>query len=155
MTFRELMVQLADRLGRHQVPVHEEAKEIHDFLGHDGVHHELISRIVRTVYRRNHCGHLAAAVDANRTLSALAPIRAELVCSPRSDICQIRFMDALMREVERLLTDTDTLAGETRRNGGAAKSGPAPVIALRRPSNASRNEPIHQPEGQDRQSGGE
>lgn len=152
MTFRELIIQLADRLGRHQVPVREEAKDIHGFLGHDGVHHELISRIVRTVYRSNRCGHLAAAVEAGRTLSALGPIRGELAGSPRTDICQIRFMDALTREIEALLAPPATPPRSARHATGQA---PAAVIELRRPSGARRNQPIRQPEGQDRQTGGE
>jgi hypothetical protein len=154
MNFRELMIQLADGLGRHQVPVREEAKDIHGFLGHDGVHHELISRIVRTVYRRNHCGHLAAAVEPGRTLGALGPIRGELMRSPRSDICQIRFMDALVSEVERLFTAPGP-APNRRTPPAQELLRPAMVVQLRQRSNPRRNQAVRQPEGQDRQSGGE
>ena len=156
MTYRDLIVQLADLLGRHQVPVREDATDIHGFLGHDGVHHELISRIVRTIYRSNRCGHLDAKVSARATLDALAPLRQELLCSPRTDICQYRFMDALLGDIEASFAATDTHGALTSRGQGiASKTGTATVIALARPSDPPRNRPVHEPEAQDRQTGGE
>ena len=93
--FRELVAWWADRLGRHHVPLREHTDNINDFLAPDAVHHELIQRVVRVVYRANSCGHLDAVISLDSTFTALGQVRMGLADSPQADIDQINFLDNL------------------------------------------------------------
>ncbi len=102
-TFRQFLVQLAERIGRHQLPLHDGASEIRDFLGPEGVHHELVSRLVRQVYRGSRCGHLDAPLDPAATLDLLAETAAATRRSARADIDQVRLADELLAAAVELL----------------------------------------------------
>ena len=93
--FRELVVWWADRLGRQHIPLREHTDNINDFLAPDAVHHELIQRVVRAVYRANNCGHLDAVVSLENTFTALGHVRVGLADSTRADIDQINLLDNL------------------------------------------------------------
>ena len=99
--FRDLVVHLADRVGRQHIPVNERADDIHGLLGADAVHHELIKRIVRNVYKKNRCGHLDSIVDADSTFITLGQIRGELTASKFSDIDQINLVDSIGEAARR------------------------------------------------------
>ncbi len=123
MNFRRFITALADRIGRHQIPVDNNASEIRYFLGHDGVHHDFITDLVRTIYRRNSCGHLDADIDPHLTMKTIAGARENLVKAHDTDICHFRFVDALCHEARELLLqaikseDSITLApGQLTRN---------------------------------------
>ena len=91
--FRELVTWWADRLGRHHVPVSDSTDNINEFLGPDAVHHELIQKVVRTVYCANNCGHLDACILLEDTFTALGQVREALVNSARADVDQINLLD--------------------------------------------------------------
>lgn len=103
MKFRHFITALADRIGRHQIPVENHATEIRYFLGHDGVHHDFITGLVRTIYCENHCGHLDAAIDPQLTMKTIAGAREDIIKARDTDICQFRFVDALCHEARELL----------------------------------------------------
>ncbi len=105
MTFRALILFLADRIGQHQIPVHPSAHEIRHFLGADGVHHELISRTVRQLYKANHCGHLDARISGPITLATLAAIRTELSRCTKTDIDQHKLIDSLCATTSEFLAE--------------------------------------------------
>jgi hypothetical protein len=112
VTFRQLIHYLADKIGRHYVPVRENAHEIREFLQPDGVHHDLIKDVVRKIYRANHCGFLDAEISEPQTLDSLGHIRAALLDSPRTDIDQFRFMEELCTYAAMFFADArqDVLA---------------------------------------------
>ena len=91
--FRELVAWWADRLGRHQVPLVDDTDNINDFLGPDAVHHELIQKVVRSVYRANNCGHLDACILLEETFTALGQVRVALIDSAQADVDQINLLD--------------------------------------------------------------
>ncbi len=99
MTFRNLIVYLADRIGRHHIPVRDETHAIRDFVGPDGVHHDLITRFVRLVYRANGCGYLDAPVARPATAEVLERIRREVLSSTQTDIDQVRLIEELVTGV--------------------------------------------------------
>lgn len=91
--FRELVTWWADRLGRHQVPLADDTDSINDFLGPDAVHHDLIQKVVRSVYRANNCGHLDACILLEETFTALGQVRVDLIDSAQADVDQIDLLD--------------------------------------------------------------
>lgn len=95
MTFRELIRFLADRVGHHHIPMRDDADDISELLGADGIHHELVHGIVRSIYRANRCGYLDAQVDTFATFSALGEIRGDILRSPKTDIDQVNFINRL------------------------------------------------------------
>ena len=93
--FRDLVLYLADRIGRQHIPAHDDAADIHDLLGADAVHHELIKNTVRRIYRSNHCGHLDAPITQDKTFKVLGAIRKELASSQFTDIDQINLLESV------------------------------------------------------------
>ena len=91
--FRELITWWADRLGRHQVPVADHTDNINNFLSPDAVHHDLIQKVVRSVYCANNCGHLDAVILLEETFTALGQERETLINSAQADVDQINLLD--------------------------------------------------------------
>ena len=85
VTFRYMIRHLADEIGRHHIPVRIQATDIHEFMGPDSIHHELVNKLVRAIYKANRCGHLDAPVHAAETFNALGNVRARLSQSGRAD----------------------------------------------------------------------
>jgi len=111
------MLELADRIGRHHLPVRESAHEIGEFLGDDAIHHDLVKNVVRSVYKANRCGHLNAPVFAYQTFDAIGAVRGSLLRSTATDVDAIRLLDQLDDQVGRLLvpaTDSATNATASR-----------------------------------------
>lgn len=93
MTFRQYIHLLAESIGLHQIPVLRHATEIRYFLAEDGVHHQLVTTLVRDIYKKNSCGHLDAIIDPGKTLSHLAKTRSALLSEDDTDICRVRLMN--------------------------------------------------------------
>lgn len=111
MKFRDLILDLADVVGRHHLPVVEDSHEIGDFLGNDAIHYALVKKLIRSVYRANRCGHLNAEISANPTFDAIGKIRGELVRSADTDLDAIRLLDQIGDYVSRILASTDAGSG--------------------------------------------
>ncbi len=103
VTFRNLIRHLADAIGRHHIPVRTRAPDIHEFIGPESIHHELVTDLVRAIYKANRCGHLDAPVHAAETFNALGNLRARLSQSGRTDIDQINLIDDIGWTVRELL----------------------------------------------------
>ena len=95
MTFREYIHLLAESIGLHQIPVLSHASEIRYFLAEDAVHHQLVTALIREVYKRNHCGHLDAKIDHAMTLELLAASRSNLMAENDTDICRVRLINQI------------------------------------------------------------
>ena len=102
ITFRQLLVELADRIGSQHFPVRENACEIADVLRPDAVHAELIKRVVRDVYRANHCGHLDASIDSDCTFDALGKIRGAIARHENTDIDQLNLLEDIGSQLSDL-----------------------------------------------------
>lgn len=102
-TFRAFFIQLAERIGRHQLPLRDDATEIRDFLGPEGVHHELVSGLVRRIYRASRCGHLDAVLDPAATQAVLAELAAGVYRSARADVDQVILVQDLLAAAAELL----------------------------------------------------
>ncbi len=106
-TFREMMLSLCERVGSHHLPVRADACEIHDFLDQDAVHHDLVKRLVRDVYRANRCSHLDASVTLTTTFTALGLIRGDVIRSGRCDVDQLGLLEEIGAQVAELLAPSE------------------------------------------------
>lgn len=95
VSFRALVSRLADHVGRHHIPVNDHASDIHELLGADAVHHDLIRRVIRRIYKANRCAHLDALIYPAPTFTVLGQIRSELAASTRTDVDQINLVDEI------------------------------------------------------------
>ena len=102
ITFRRLLVELADRIGSQHFPVRENACEIAEVLRPDAVHAELMKRVVRDVYRANHCGHLDASIDADSTFDALGKIRGAIARHENTDVDQLNLLEDIGSQLSDL-----------------------------------------------------
>ncbi len=99
MTFRELIEQLARRIGSHQVPLNPTATELRGLIDSGAVHYELITQIVTAIYTGNRCRHLKDVVTQDVTFEALEPIRLAVLRAPGTDVDAHRLMETICTEV--------------------------------------------------------
>lgn len=109
MTFRQFIHLLAEHIGLHQIPVVPGATEIRYFLAEDAVHHQLVTALVRDIYKKNNCGHLDAAIDTEMTLQLLGALRAALLTEDDTDICKFRLINDLCEYSKEILNDESLL----------------------------------------------
>jgi len=107
MKFRQFITTLSHRLGQHQIPVNDDAHDIHSFLRADGVHHDVVTDLVKRIYRSNACGHLDAQIDRSQTLHTLAETRREVLAAADTDICRYRLIEELCLLAQDLLPSSD------------------------------------------------
>ena len=95
LTFAQFVRHLERRLGHHQLPLNPSATGIQDLFETCAVHHELMMRLVREVYKKNKCEKLSDAVTRSPTFDAVAPIRLEILRAPHTDIDLFNLMEDL------------------------------------------------------------
>jgi len=101
MTFIELMQRLEQMLGYHQWPVDPDARELRDVFDNSPVNGELAIRIMRELYKGNHCQKLDDAVTLEQCDQTLIPIRLKLVRSQTTDIDAYQFMEQMCHAVHK------------------------------------------------------
>lgn len=102
VAYRALALALADRVGRHHLPLRDDASDINELLLPDAVHYELSKDMLRMIYRRNRCGHLDARVQPGPTFAALGEIRWRLTRCRTTDIDQVNLLEEVgwaLREI--------------------------------------------------------
>jgi len=107
MNFKELIEHLADEIGYHQVPLNTRAHRIDELFENCALHHELMLRLVRAIHSRNNCRTLTDGVTRVATLDAIAPIRLEVLHSPKTDIDTKRLMDDVCTAVSMAFDHAD------------------------------------------------
>lgn len=132
VTFRNLIRHLAEAIGRHYIPVRSRATDIHEFIGPDSIHHELVKNLVRAIYKANRCGHLDAPVHAAETFNALGNLRARLSQSGRADVDQINLIDDIGWTVRELLARGAGNASARNAGHNEPNAEPAQILPLRR-----------------------
>ncbi|HWR88034.1 MAG TPA: hypothetical protein VN277_06410 [Acidiferrobacterales bacterium] len=113
MTFRELIEQLAKRIGQHQLPVNASATELRGFIDSGAVHYELVTQVVTAIYTGNRCRRLADPVTRDATFESIEPIRLALLRSPKTDVDAYALMDGLCAEVARIFKTTQPFVSPT------------------------------------------
>ena len=107
MTFVELLQQLEAQLGYHQVPLNPTATSLRDVFESGPLHHDLLIRVVREVYRSNHCRRLHDPVSRDATFNALTPIRQSLLGRASTDVDAYHVMDDVCRAVAHAFAHAD------------------------------------------------
>src|SRR5216684_1394432 len=95
LTFAQFVRHLERRLGHHQLPLDPSAAGIQDLFETCAVHHELMMRLVREIYKKNKCERLSDAITRSSTFDAVAPIRLEILRAPHTDIDLFNLMEDL------------------------------------------------------------
>ncbi len=119
MTFRELIEQLAKRIGQHQLPVNVSATELRGFIDSGAVHYELVTQIVSAIYSGNRCRHLADPVTRDTTFESIEPIRHAALRSPKTDVDAYALMESLCAEVAHIFNATLPLASPAKTSDAA------------------------------------
>jgi hypothetical protein len=113
MTFRELIEQMAKRIGQHQVPVNTSAAELRGFIDSGAVHYELVTQVVTAIYTGNRCRCLADPVTRDATFESIEPIRLAVLRSPKTDVDAYALMDSICVEVARIFNTTQPFVSPT------------------------------------------
>ena len=121
MTFIELMQGLERQLGYHQLPLNPAATDLRNIFESGPLHHDLLTRVVREIFRSNRCQRLKDTVTRDGTFNALAPIRQSLLGAASTDVDAYHVMDDLCRAVAHVFTDADTPRRRSRRHIRTAK----------------------------------
>jgi len=137
-TFRQLMLELADRIGRQHFAVRDDAGEISDILRPYAVHAELMKRIVRDVYRANRCGHLDASISSAATFTALGKIRGDMTRLNSTDIDQLNLLEDIGSQLSDIFNARPWTDAEPCH---ATDERVEPNVAMLRPHRAIRHPP--------------
>ena len=120
MNFVEFLQKLEERLGYHQIPVNPAAAGIRDIFECAPIHHDLMTRLVRTIYAQHACRKLTDPVNREDTFTALDSIRKEVLNSNKTDVDAYRLMEELCAAIDAVfnegLTDTPLAESSTRQN---------------------------------------
>ena len=106
MTLRELIEQLAKRIGQHQLPINAAASELRGFIDSGAVHYELVTQVVTAIYTGNRCRRLADPVTRDATFESIEPIRLAALRSPKTDVDTYALMESICAEVARIFKTT-------------------------------------------------
>jgi len=127
VTFIELLQRLESRLGYHQLPLNPAATDLRNIFESGPLHHDLLTRVVREIYRSNRCRRIEDAVTRDGTFNAIAPIRQSLLGATSTDVDAYHVMDDLCRAVAHVFTDAELPLRQSRR---AVRGTPGQVIDL-------------------------
>ena len=136
MNFGQFLAQLENRLGYHQLPVNPAAADIRDVFDSSPVHTELMTRIVRAMYKQNRCHKMADPVSAAKTNEALIAVRLEILRSPKTDVDVFALIDDLCHAVNAIFSEYEETgckpSAPTRRQRRARRRNgrPADIIPL-------------------------
>lgn len=101
MKFLQLIQYLEQHIGHHQFPLRAGTTSYRQMVDSCALHYELVTRVVSAVYSANNCRHLHDTVMLDTTFEALAPIRRDLMNSPRTDVDSYRLIEDIGEAVAR------------------------------------------------------
>jgi hypothetical protein len=104
MNFYQLLQQLEDRLGYHQLPLSPGATGIRDIFDGTPLHHDWMVQLVRAIYAENGCRNLTDPVQRPQTFKALAVLRQQALRASATDI-ELR---TLVEEIGEILNEIFT-----------------------------------------------
>lgn len=93
MEFRTYISRLSDALGEAQLPLNPRWSRACEIVGADAVHHALISRFVRDVYRAGRCSKGTDPVSLHAVLDCLGQLRYELCDGAAPDLDAVRLVE--------------------------------------------------------------
>jgi hypothetical protein len=132
MNFRELAYHLEERIGYHQVPINPAATCPQDLFECCPLHHELMTDLMRAIYRTNRCRKLTDPVGRTETFKAVEPIRLRLLRSANTDVDEFQLMESFCSAVECAFADGDLQQFEEGRRRCNEEPHKAEVIVLDR-----------------------
>ncbi|MEK7759064.1 MAG: hypothetical protein AAB304_05625 [Pseudomonadota bacterium] len=109
MTFRELIEQLAKRIGQHQLPINTSATELRGFIETGAVHYGLVSQVVIAIYSGNRCRRLTDPVTRDASFESIEPIRLTVLRSPKTDVDAYVLMESMCAEVAHVFNTSQPL----------------------------------------------
>lgn len=130
MNFRELLTQLQDRIGYHQLPVNPAATGPKDLFECCALHHELMTELVQAIYKQNGCRKLTDPVNRRDTFTALAPIRLNVLRSSKTDIDVFQLMESLCTAIDQAFDHDHGELGGARPKSLPDETQKAAVIPL-------------------------
>lgn len=120
MTFRDLIEQMAKRIGQHQLPINAAATELRGFIDSSAVHYGLVSQVVIAIYTGNRCRRLADPVTRDATFESIEPVRFTVLQSPKTDVDAHALMESMCAEVAHVFNTTQPPASPVRASNTAS-----------------------------------
>ena len=119
MTFRDLIEQMAKRIGQHQLPVNAAATELRGFIDSSAVHYGLVSQVVIAIYTGNRCRRLTDPVTRDATFESIEPVRFTVLQSPKTDVDAHGLMESMCAEVAHVFNTTQPPVSPVRASTSA------------------------------------
>jgi len=137
MNFRQLILLLAEKVGHHHLPVNADANELREFLGSDAVHHDLVTKVVRSIYKANRCGYLDAPISKSITFATLGKLQRGIAQSQTTDIDQFNLINDFGNVISKNFIESPSTSDQGVDNHGNDISqsndciGPAEIYAFK------------------------
>jgi len=110
MNFRQLILLLADKVGHQHLPLRADANDLEEFLKSDAVHHDLVTKVVKAIYKANRCGYLDAPISKDITFSTLGKLQREIAQSRTTDIDQFNLINEFGNALSKNLIEAPIAA---------------------------------------------
>lgn len=131
MTITQLLQQLEQYLGYHQLPWNPKAKRIEEIFDSSPVHTTLMTRIVRAIYKANRCQNMNDNIDLAPTNEAIAEIRLEILHSPTTDVDVYSMIEDLCHAIDAIFSGSSDTQNEIQSQVAPAQGrGSARIIGL-------------------------
>lgn len=127
MNYFQLLQQLEERLGFHQLPLNPGATSLRDLFEGTPLHHDWMLQFVRAVYAENRCQRLTDPVTLAETFKALAVLRQQALKASATDVD----LRALVEEVGEAVNAVYADSAKTATPPAAPTSGGAEIIPFR------------------------
>jgi len=132
MNFYQLLQQLEDRLGYHQLPLNPGATGIRDIFDGTPLHHDWMVQLVRAIYAENRCRGLTDPVQRAQTFKALAVLRQQALRAAATDIELRTVVEEVGEMMNEIFADAAVKAAPTVPAGTPTSADIIPFKSARR-----------------------
>ena len=132
MNFYQLLQQLEDRLGYHQLPLNPGATGIRDIFDGTPLHHDWMVQLVRTIYAENGCRSPTDPVQRRQTFKALAVLRQQALRAAATDIELRTLVEEIGEMINEIFVETVAKAAPTVPTGTPTSANIIPFKSARR-----------------------
>lgn len=132
MNFYQLLQQIEDRLGYHQLPLNPGATGIRDIFDGTPLHHDWMVQLVRAIYTENGCRGLTDPVQRAQTFKALAVLRQQALRAATTDIELRTMVEEIGEMMNEIFVDAAVKAAPTVPTGTPTSADIIPFKSARR-----------------------
>lgn len=105
MKFKLFIQALEKNLGYHHIPFNRDASTLQNLFDGTPVQSEFVIKLVRAIYKKNHCSSINADITKTVTEKCLATIRLTTLQSNNTDVDTFNFIEDLCLAIDAIFKE--------------------------------------------------